>query len=199
MNAKQINLTLEFLVKCKDISKASQLVYEGVLDALCEETLCAKSMFDCRQIKSLLKGKVCDEQSAKKHLAKLFCTFRSDQVDGFKKEVFTSLMSGNFPQHKKILKKGIESFEASLSDVEAKMYMMIKTYIDILCESLEFFMIFDTKKQKSIEDVTSYATKIHSLILKHLLYEEERVLLEQSLKQLSIVYIGIYYKSYYEN
>ncbi len=199
MDKKNISLTLEFLVKCKSISKQNQLIYEGVLNSLCDSGLSAKSMFDCKQIKTLLQNKISDEESAKKYLSKLFKHYQSDELNKLKKEVFNSLMSGNFPNHKKMLKKGLENFEASLSDVEAKMYMMIKTYISLLCESLDFYMIFDSDKKKDIQEITDFAKNIHELIMKHLFYEEEKPLLEQSLKQLSIVYIGIYYKSYHEN
>ncbi len=197
MNEKQIKLILEYLAKSKHSSKQIQKAYEGVLNALVDEGLCAKSMFGFKQLSTLLKPNVSDGEEAKKYLQKCFKNIRDKELETQLHEVFNSLMSGNFSKHKHHLKQGIYEFESSLNEVEAKMYVMIKTYIEIFCEALESFMIFDEKKQKSIQDVTNFALNIHEVIMKSIFYKEERVLLEQSLKQLSIVYIGLYYRSYY--
>ncbi len=197
MKTNQIHLTIEYLAKCQNSSKQIQKTYEEILQALIDESLCAKSMFNCKQLSTLMKKNASNHEEARKYLEKLFKNFRTKELEMQKREIFKSLMGGNFPKHKQMLKRGLENFEASLSEVEAKMYMMIKTYIEIFCEAMECFMIFDTEKKKSVEEATNYALKIHNTLMTQVFFHEEKELLEDALKQLSIVYIGVYYRSYY--
>lgn len=197
MNIKKIHLILEYLAKCKSSSPQTNELYMYILDTLASDGLCAKSMFTCEQISKLLRGEISSYETAKALLDKSFDQFRDTNLRVQKRDIFNSLMAGNFPSHKAKLSNSIEDFEASLSSVEAKMYMMIKSYIVALSEALEFFMIFDKEKKSSVELVTSYALKIHESILKNLFYEEEKIHIDESLKQLAIVYIGLYYRSFY--
>lgn len=197
MSIKKIHLILEYLAKCKSSSPQTQEVYMCMLDTLANNSLCAKSMFTCKQISKLLKGEVDSYDSAKIVLDKISRSYKSAELLKQKSDIYNSLMGGNFPSHKDKLSSSIEDFEASLSSVEVKMYMMIKNYIMTLSEALEFFMIFDVDKKSSIESVSSYGVKIHENILQNLFYDEEKIHIDDALRELAAIYIGLYYRSFY--
>lgn len=196
-NIKKLNLLLEHFAKCPDIPKDSQKVYEFILETLSEENLCIKTQFECKQIDSVLKLNINDFNNAKFELERAFLSSRPESLKAQKEEVFNSLLKGNFPSHEKKLKKNIASFEASLSDVEEKMYVMIKTYVGVMCDGLEFFADFDEEKEKSIEELSGFAVALHEAILEHIFFEEERVHISDALKQVATIYISLYYQNFY--
>lgn len=194
-NMKKLNLLLECLAKCQDVPAKIGEVYACMLEKLSNDGLCVKTSFTCEQIKNVLKLNHMDFKNMQFELNRTFST-----PEGFKKqkdEIFISLLKGNFASHAKKLDNSLEEFENSLSDVEQKIYLLIKTYIDLISNGLEFFVNFDEHREKTIEELSEFATDLHDKILKHILFEEEKELMDEPLKQLSVVYIGVYYRSFY--
>lgn len=194
---KKVQLTLEFLAKCKSTSREHQKIYDVLLCELSEENLCSKSMFSCKRIKELLDGEITTQEVAEKFLQKHLIP-KHEEFEAFLQKIFISLLSSNFPTHAPLLKIGINEFEAGLSKVEAKIYMMIKTYIKTLLMALELFVFFDEKRERELSQVVEFAKKSHRAIMENLFYEEEESLMDESLKQLLTVYVGIYFNFCYE-
>ncbi len=195
---KKIQLSLEFLAKCDTASKEQQLFFADVLNELSEENFCAKTIFTCKQLKTLLNGEIKSVDEAMRFLQKHLLEEEKKSFSVYIDNIFNSLLSSNFPSHAHLLKVGINEFEASLEKVEAKIYTLIKTYIDLLCLVLELYIHFDEKREKKLQDVVEFGKKIHLFILKHIFYEEEIKLLNNSLEQLLSVYIGVYFNFCYQ-
>ncbi len=194
---KKIQLILEFLAKCKTVSSEKQDVYKCILHELSEEILCAKTIFTCKQIKTLLKGEINSSEEAERFFKKHLLKNENKKLVPYLDNIFMSLISSNFPTHAHLLKLGTSEFEASLDKVEAKIYMMIKTYIQMLRFALGLYVYFDEKRQKELSEIVEFAKNIHACILKHMFYEEEIALLNNSLEQLLSVYVGVYFNFCY--
>lgn len=196
-NIKRLHLMLDNLAKSKTIPVGNQKVYLLMQDILEKEALSIKTAFTCKRIDEILGVDTSTSESADFHLDKFLSPFRSESLKIQKEELFNSLLAGNFPLHVKELEKGMREFEASLSQVEAKMYMMIGSYVRAISLSLEFYMIFDEKKDRSIEEITSYAMKMHDCVLENLFFDEEKEHIDESLKQILVIFIGLYYQNFY--
>lgn len=193
---KKVQLILEFLAKCKHTSKEYQNVYDFILHELSNENLCARTIFSCEQIKTLLKGEINTQEKAEKflheHLVK-----KNEEFQNYLDKIFTTLLSANFPAHQEKLKSSLVEFEASLDKVEAKIYVMIKTYIKTLMLALELYIFFDDERLRELTQVVEFAKRVHENILKNLFYEEEVTLMDDALRQLLSVYVGVYYNFCY--
>lgn len=196
-NIKSLHLILDSLAKSKTLPIANQKIYLYMQDILEQEALSIKTNFTCNKIDKLLSIDTSSVQSVDFYLEKFLSPLRPESLAKQKDDIFNSLLSGNFPLHVKELEKGEKEFESSLTQVESKMYMMIKEYIKAICLSLEFYMIFDELKQRSIQEVTTYGMKMHECVVKNLFFEEEKEQIDDSLKQILVIYIGIYYQNFY--
>lgn len=194
----QVQLLLEFIAYSQKTPKDIQKVYTSMLQILEEYELYTKSIFTCKQIEQILKDRaklhINEYEMAKYHLSKLL---HNNKLQEEKKSIFHSLMASNFQAKAEKLKKSKEDFEASLSKVEAKMYTMISLYIELFLASLDVFTLFSSQHQKSVENITSFSILIHDALIKNIFYEEERKHIELGLKQLSVVYIGLYCKEFF--
>lgn len=194
---KKVQLVLEFLAKCKTTSKEYQQVYSAILDELSEQNLCARTIFSCKRIKTLLKNEITSQ-----HEAEIFFKHNlSNKDEEFKKllkKIYFSLLSSNFSAHAPLLNVGINEFEASLNRVEAKIYKMIEAYIKTILLSLELYIFFDQKKEKGLIEIVDFSKKCHEVIVKNLFYDEEKSLMDKSLKELLTIYVGVYFNFCYQ-
>lgn len=106
-------------------------------------------------------------------------------------------MGSNFGSKKSYLDISIKEFENNLTPVEVKMYSIIKTYIGALLEALDVFVLFDERYEASVEQLSHFALSIHAPLMDQIFFEEEREHVEEGLKQIAVVYIGLYYQNLY--
>lgn len=196
---------LHYLLEClsKDERTPTELhaVYTKVLESLRDAQLCAITNFSAKQIISLLKAhegiNVSNVQEMQTILKKEVASTVNEALAVQKKAIFIALISSNFPSKKHLIDVSIQDFENNLTPVESKMYTIIKMYIGALLEALDIFVIFDERYEASVEQLSLYAMGIHEPLMEQIFFEEERAHVEEGLKQIAVVYIGLYYQHLY--
>ena len=198
---RRCHYLLECLVKDEAAPQKLHAVYARVLESLRDAELCTISSFTCKQIKALLKAheslEVINYEEAQRLLKKELIACAHDELEVQKKAIFYSLMGSNFADKKHFLNHSLQDFENNLSAVELKMYTIIKMYIGALLEALDLFVLFDERYEASVEQLSLYAMAVHVPLMEHIFFEEERTHVEEGLKQIAVVYIGLYYQTLY--
>ena len=198
---RRLHYLLECIVKDETTPKELHAVYKTVLESLRDAQLCVITNFSAKQILSLLKAheniEVTDVPQMQMVLKKELVSTLNEALEGQKKAIFISLMRSNFPAKNHFLEDSIQDFENNLSPVELKMYTIIKMYIGALLEALDIFVCFDERQEASVEQLSFYALRVHEPLLQQIFFEEERGHVEEGLKQIAVVYIGLYYQHLY--
>ncbi|MDD3344078.1 MAG: hypothetical protein PHR87_10935 [Sulfurospirillaceae bacterium] len=116
-----------------------------------------------------------------------------------KKQIFHTLLAGNFPQKKVFLEDSMAQFLAQLEPVEKQIYDNLFAYISVINRALGLFFCMAQSRSYAIapEVLVGFGNSLHEKLVVVLFNEEERLLMSNGLKELLSVYLSLYGKYLY--
>lgn len=183
---------LQYLAFCQNSPKYANLYFQKIYNLLLDDNLIQDKKVECELLKKQIKDTYniinFEYEAMFKKAQEVFDVGLSKE----KEQIFKTLISSNFPKYKTALDSSIQEFELSLSKVDAKVYTLVKTYIELVCLSLE--ILISLSKEKNINEFSEFGLIIHHLLLDELLYKEEKEQMQEGLEKALAVYISLYFK-----
>ena len=194
---KEIIYLTEYLAKSH--TKGEFEPYESILYVLNTLEIYTPSKYDQAQILALIKhggGSVpASFNEAIIYLDKVLERFLPQEIGSLKKSIFYTLIASNFPQKKGFLEHSYALFISQLEPVEKTIFDNLTSYELHINRGLGIF--YSVGEKQSPENFVSFGDALHVKLLELIYNEEERALLDNGLKKLLGVYLGIYGKYLY--
>jgi hypothetical protein len=195
---KEIIYLIEYLAKSHTQGVAEP--YSAILDALSTFEIYSPSKYDQTKIKVLMHHGGwnvplgCDD--AILQLDKALETLLPIEITNLKKSVFKTLIASNFPQKKAFLEHSYAFFISQLEPVEKSIFDNVTSYVLHINRGLAIF--YSVREKQSPENFVAFGNALHVKLLALIYNEEERSLMNDGLKELLGVYLGIYGKYLYK-
>jgi hypothetical protein len=189
---KEIIYLSEYLAKSQ--IKGAFEPYEAILQALNTLEIYTPSKYDQVQIQVLLKhggwSVPSSFEEAVLQLDKVLESFLPNEISTLKKSIFHTLIASNFPQKKGFLEHSYALFISELEPVEKTIFDNLTSYVLHINRGLGVFC--SVENMQSPENFVAFGNALHGKLLKFIYNEEERLLMNNGLKELLSVYLGIY-------
>ena len=189
---KEIIYLSEYLAKSQ--IKGAFEPYEAILQVLNTLEIYTPSKYDQVQIQVLLKhggwSVPSSFEEAVLQLDKVLESFLANEISTLKKSIFHTLIASNFPQKKGFLEHSYALFISELEPVEKTIFDNLTSYVLHINRGLGVFC--SVENMQSPENFVAFANALHVKLLKFIYNEEERLLMNNGLKELLSVYLGIY-------
>ncbi len=189
---KEIIYLSEYLAKSQ--IKGAFEPYEAILQVLNTLEIYTPSKYDQVQIQVLLKhggwSVPSSFEEAVLQLDKVLESFLPNEISTLKKSIFHTLIASNFPQKKGFLEHSYALFISELEPVEKTIFDNLTSYVLHINRGLGVFC--SVENMQSPENFVAFANALHVKLLKFIYNEEERLLMNNGLKELLSVYLGIY-------
>ena len=189
---KEIIYLSEYLAKSQ--IKGAFEPYEAILQVLNTLEIYTPSKYDQVQIQVLLKhggwSVPYSFEEAVLQLDKVLESFLPNEISTLKKSIFHTLIASNFPQKKGFLEHSYALFISELEPVEKTIFDNLTSYVLHINRGLGVFC--SVENMQSPENFVAFANALHVKLLKFIYNEEERLLMNNGLKELLSVYLGIY-------
>ena len=117
-------------------------------------------------------------------------SFLPNEISTLKKSIFHTLIASNFPQKKGFLEHSYALFISELEPVEKTIFDNLTSYVLHINRGLGVFC--SVENMQSPENFVAFGNALHVKLLKFIYNEEERLLMNNGLKELLSVYLGIY-------
>lgn len=173
--------------------------YKEILHVLNTLEIYTPSKYDQAQIQVLLKHGAWNVPSsfeeAVLQLDKVLEGFLPKEISTLKKSIFHTLIASNFPQKKGFLEHSYALFISQLEPVEKTIFDNLTSYVLHINRGLGIF--YSVGDMQSPENFVAFGNALHVKLLTLFYNEEERALLDDGLKELLGVYLGIYGKYLY--
>ncbi|OHE11890.1 MAG: hypothetical protein A2329_05365 [Sulfurimonas sp. RIFOXYB2_FULL_37_5] len=194
---KEIIYLSEYLAKNQ--TKGEFEPYEAILHVLDTLEIYTPSKYDQTQIQVLFKRSGLDVPSyfeeAVLQLDKVLESFLPSDITTLKKSIFLTLIASNFPQKKGFLEHSYALFISQLEPVEKTIFDNLTSYVLHINRGLGVF--YSLGEKQTPENFVAFGNALHVKLLTLFYNEEERALLDDGLKELLGVYLGIYGKYLY--
>lgn len=183
---------LKYLAFCQNSPKYATLCFQKMHELLLRDNLIKDEQSKCDELKDYVQKTYKITNYEYEVVFKKAKEVFNVGLDKEKEQIFKTLMSSNFSKYKDALDKSIQEFELSLDKVDAKVYMLVKTYIEMINLCLEMSISFT--KEQNINEFSEFGLMIHHILLKEFLYDEEREQMQEGLEKALAVYISLYFK-----
>lgn len=197
---KEILYLVEFLSKNDEIR--SQEPYLSMLSTLDALEIYKTSKYTQGQLKIImLRSNISVPSSFDEAICMLDKSLEAQlplEITNMKKQIFSTLLSANFPKKKAFLEHSIEFFITQLEPVEKQIFDNLLSYILGLNRAFGLFYILSIDNSlSSPEQFIAYGNALHVKLFDIIYNEEEQVLLDKALKELLGVYLSLYGKYLY--
>ena len=193
---KEILYLTEYLAKSK--SEEERAFYELLMQNFASLELYTPTKFTQSQIGVLLQHQHLNVpsnfQEGVKALDNALALALPNELQDAKKSLFITLLNVNFPKKKSFLSVSMDLFLSQLEPVEKSIYENLLAYILGLNRALALFCILGKEDVQKFtpEHLVAFGESLHAKLLVLLYNEEEKVLLQQGLKELLGVYLTLY-------
>ena len=198
---KEIIYLIEYLSKSPNVGESE--LYREMSATLASLEIYTPSKYDQEQIKTLMTRMGVTPpvsfEDAVVSLDKVLENALPSEISQMKKSIFHTLIASNFPKKKAFLDHSYAFFISQLEPVEKSIYDNLTSYVVSLNRAFGVFYVLcqDETMLHQPETFVAFGNALHVKLLSLIYNEEEQSLLENGLRELLGVYLGLYGKYLY--
>ena len=194
---KEIIYLMEYLSKSDKDDEAK--LYQAIVHALERTVLYTPSRYTQEKLRILMRHATFETpenfQEALKLLDARFEELIPSSLMQMRKTILKTLLISNFPKKKGFLEHSYALFISELEPVEKTIFDNLTSYVLHINRGLGVFC--SVENMQSPENFVAFGNALHGKLLKFIYNEEERLLMNNGLKELLSVYLGIYGRYHY--